>query len=199
MPSNYILSHPSYLFFNTYPGFILQVLPLALLAGFFALWRDSSRRPGETVGRKVLRFLFACYLAGLLSLTLIPQNLMGEIWYRIFYGTAGSWDAERFLRFGGINLIPDFFVRFRAESLANIVLFLPFGVLEAIRRPALRWKTVVLRGLALSFCIEVLQPFLGRSFDTNDLILNTIGAAIGAGFVFLLRWLKRRLSHPTYR
>ncbi len=196
----YLLTHPSYVFFNTYLGFFLQVLPISLLAGSIALYRGrKSAVSGSKPQRQLVRFLFACYLAGLLSLTLIPQNLLGEIWHRIFYGTAGAWDAERFLRFGGINLIPDFFVRFRSESFMNIVLFLPFGVLEALRRPALPWKTVTARGFALSFCIEVLQPFLGRSFDTNDLLLNTLGAALGAGALFLLRWLRRRLPKPSYR
>ncbi len=191
MPVNYVFSHPSYVFFNTYLGLILQVLPLSLLAGLVFLWRERQR--GHAFGRRrALRFLLVCYLAGLLAMTLIPQNLTGELWHRLIYGSPGGWDAERFLRFGGFNFIPDFFVRFRRENLANLVLFLPFGVLSPLSQPHLRCGTIVARGFALSLAIEVLQPFLGRSFDTNDLILNTLGAAVGAVAVFALRKRKKR-------
>ena len=44
-------------------------------------------------------------------------------------------------------------------------------------------------GLGLSCAIELLQPFFGRSFDCNDILLNALGALMGAVLSGLLaRW-----------
>jgi len=35
-------------------------------------------------------------------------------------------------------------------------------------------------GFVLCLCVEVIQLFIDRSLDANDLILNTAGAAVGS-------------------
>ena len=73
-----------YFFLDTYPGYFLQLLPLALLAGaVYAALR--LRREGRAAGRRVLLgSLFVCYLAGLLGVTLLLRPIsMG--WYRLLY------------------------------------------------------------------------------------------------------------------
>ena len=65
----------------------------------------------------------------------------------------------------------------------NVGLFLPSGILfpALYRRLDGFWK-VLATGALLSLCIEVLQlPFSVRATDVNDLILNTLGIAIGYG------------------
>lgn len=180
-------------FFDTYPGYFLQVLPIALAAGVLTLRHRRRAAPtGEKPRRQALWFFFSCYLAGLLALTLLPRGLLTELWHRLFYGR-GSGAA--LLPAGGWNFIPDFWRRLRRENLGNLLMFLPFGVLYPLCRPERRWRDAALRGLCLSLGIELLQPFLGRSFDVNDLLLNALGAALGAGAVFLARRLppaKRR-------
>ena len=83
-----------YFFLDTYPGYFLQLLPLALLAGaVYAALR--LRREGRAAGRRVLLgSLFVCYLAGLLGVTLLLRPIsMG--WYRLLYhresGMAVHW------------------------------------------------------------------------------------------------------------
>jgi len=67
------------------------------------------------------------------------------------------------------------------ELLANVALFLPpvcFAAL-ASRRPL----TMLAAGSALSAVIEALQalvPAIGRACDTNDWLMNTLGAILGA-------------------
>lgn len=80
-------------------------------------------------------------------------------------------------------------------SLLNILLFVPFGFgLPFIS--SYRFKKVVILGMSVSLLIEFLQWFTGwltgvtfRVADINDLIFNTLGAAIGylmfIGFVYL--------------
>lgn len=68
------------------------------------------------------------------------------------------------------------------ESLANVALFLPpvcFAAL-ASRRPV----TMLAAGSALSAVIETFQalvPAIGRACDTDDWLMNTIGALLAAG------------------
>lgn len=68
----------------------------------------------------------------------------------------------------------------RVEFAANIVLFLPFGVLLGVilRRPA----AVLLTALAISGGIELVQALVlsGRTATLHDVLANVAGAALGA-------------------
>ena len=116
-----------YFFFNTYPGYFLQVLPIALIAGgiyaFFHFRRGGASLPAS---QKLGSVLFVCYLSGLLCLTLFSQPL-GELWYRLLYGMPGG----RHIRFfeWTFNFVPSIFSYLGGDGFGNILLFLPFGVL----------------------------------------------------------------------
>lgn len=66
-----------------------------------------------------------------------------------------------------------------AESILNVVLFLPFGA--ALRWLRLRFVWAILLGFALSLAVEILQRHVipGREGELQDLITNTIGATLG--------------------
>jgi glycopeptide antibiotics resistance protein len=75
--------------------------------------------------------------------------------------------------------------------LGNIVVFVPlgFGLAGALNRNRLSVAVggAVLGGFALSLMIELLQLTLpSRATDIDDLIFNTLGAAIGAAGYALL-------------
>ena len=71
-----------YFFLDTYPGYFLQLLPLALLAG--AVCAALRFRRGGKTKPVLLASLFVCYLAGLLGVTLLLRPIsMG--WYRLLY------------------------------------------------------------------------------------------------------------------
>lgn len=74
----------------------------------------------------------------------------------------------------------DFHRRFDSENLFNLLMFLPFGFLCPGKRTGSGWLRTAAAGLGLSCAIELLQPFFGRSFDCNDILLNALGALIGA-------------------
>ena len=62
----------------------------------------------------------------------------------------------------------------------NILLFVPFGYLLPSLFPSKRWWQVILLGLAFSLTIELLQLITRLGYaDVDDLINNTLGAAIG--------------------
>jgi glycopeptide antibiotics resistance protein len=79
--------------------------------------------------------------------------------------------------------------------MANIVLFVPFGLLVALLAPlARRGLYVVSVGFFLSLFIELSQIFTAsRVTDISDLIANTLGAAVGyVLFALFARLFARR-------
>lgn len=65
--------------------------------------------------------------------------------------------------------------------IGNITMFIPTGIILPILYLRLDrfWKVVVV-GALMSLCIELIQlPFSARTTDVDDLILNTLGVAIG--------------------
>ena len=173
----------AYFFFDTYPGYFLQALPIALLIG--GLWAFRLRKTALSLPERLRSVLFACYLTGLFCLTLF-QPLIAEL-YRLLFGLHGAglrWSVNFSFR-----LSLDFHRRFDSENLFNLLMFLPFGFLCPGKRTGSGWLWTAAAGLGLSCAIELLQPFLGRSFDCNDILLNALGALIGAALSGLLaRW-----------
>ncbi len=173
----------AYFFFDTYPGYFLQALPIALLAG--GLWAFRLRKTALPLPERLRSVLFACYLTGLFCLTLF-QPLIAEL-YRLLLGLPGAglhWSVNFSFR-----LSLDFHRRFDSENLFNLLMFLPFGFLCPGKRTGSGWLRTAAAGLGLSCAIELLQPSFGRSFDCNDILLNALGALIGAVLSGLLaRW-----------
>ena len=175
-----------YFFLDTYPGYFLQLLPLALLAGaVYAAVR--LRREGKTK-RIFPAALFVCYLVGLLGVTIFLR-LINMGWYALLYrqpsGMSIRWFGGAFDFALGLD--------FGAENLFNLLLFLPFGFLYPLFRPGADWRRTALTGLGLCLGVELLQPVFGRSFDLNDILLNGIGIVVSTALCFgLRRWRERR-------
>ncbi|WP_164874424.1 VanZ family protein [Rathayibacter festucae] len=75
------------------------------------------------------------------------------------------------------------------ESISNVLLFVPFGVLVALLiAPRKEWIAIVI-GVAASTGAETLQWLLlpDRFATVSDVIANGIGAALGAFSVAVLR------------
>ena len=77
--------------------------------------------------------------------------------------------------------------------IGNAAMFVPSGIVLPIvyKRLNTFWK-VLLAGVVISFCIEIIQlPFSVRATDIDDLILNTIGLIVGYGIYSLIQCVKR--------
>lgn len=169
-----------YFFFNTYPGYFLQMLPFAAAAGVAVGWWKHRRGAGK--GQSLFYGLLAAYLMGLVGVTLLLR-LVNLAWYWLIYHQPGGrvWFFE-----WTYDLIPDFWKHFRGENLANALMFVPFGVLYPLA--TLRgFRKTLGAGLTLILSIEFLQPVFGRAFDINDVILNLAGVAASAGLLRLIR------------
>jgi len=72
------------------------------------------------------------------------------------------------------------------EAVANVVMFVPFGVLVGLllRRG---WWVVVLLGAATSALIETVQRWLPTRYSTlQDVVMNTLGAAVGVAVLLVV-------------
>ena len=58
------------------------------------------------------------------------------------------------------------------------------------------WWKALLTGFAVTAFIECCQLCVGRAFDVDDLLLNTLGAMLGYG---LYRLLKKLVPHFAAR
>lgn len=64
--------------------------------------------------------------------------------------------------------------------LGNLLIFAPIGFFSALLFKEPKWYKSLLAGFSLSLCIEIVQIFLiTRSFDVDDLLLNSLGTLIG--------------------
>lgn len=87
------------------------------------------------------------------------------------------------LNAGAINII------------GNVVVFIPVGILiPLISVKFRRFKSTVILGFTTSLTIEILQFLFaeGRRMDVDDLILNTLGVAIGWGIFKTIKSLIRK-------
>ena len=171
-------------------GLLLQVLPIACLTGaVYAVYRCARRRKRQITGgwgKEALRWLFVCYLAGLVNLTLVPANLWSAVWALVFTGHNG---AELSFFSGGFNFVPSL-LKYLAGELAlgswvktmllgNFLMFLPMGVFLPLVFPTACGKQALKIAAAVPLAIELFQPVVGRSFDVDDLILNFLGILLG--------------------
>ena len=162
---------------------IMLTLPIYLLIR--KPWMTWSKREAALAA-------FVLFMVGLLVLTVGPP-------YRHIYDGPGG-AVGRIQRGEGVNFVPfrsiigyfKHYVRgyFEVNFIGNILMFMPWGFgLVLLWRRQQRVSSIVLCALGLTFFIESVQLFIGRSVDVDDIILNFLGSCLGAALYFLLRKL----------
>ena len=81
---------------------------------------------------------------------------------------------------GRIDLIP--------ETVMNVVVFMPIGVVLSCLSPRIKWWMVLLIGIGFSVLIEALQFFLKRGFaEFDDVFHNMLGCLLGIMIVEIIK------------
>ena len=180
-------------------GLFVQVLPVSLLAGLIfsavRLQKQKKKRRSVSRGRELLLFLFVCYVTGLANLVLVPANFWSGFWYSVCTGVP-VWDLPALFS-GDFNLLPTF-VRYLTGELTgtpgrwiltmlagNLLMFVPMGGFLPLVFPRLQGRKMAAAILLLPLAVELWQPVVGRSFDTDDLICNILGLLLGRAIVRL--------------
>lgn len=145
-------------FWNLKPAIVAGVVIYAV----FLLAMDALKKRRSISWRYVAELAFCIYGVSLLKLV-------------------GIFSME--YRLGGIksyNLVPFLGSSF-VPVMLNFLLFLPYGFLLPLVFPFWKWtwKKVLCIGAVTSLCIEVLQLLGGRYAETDDVILNALGALTG--------------------
>lgn len=81
------------------------------------------------------------------------------------------------------------------ESIMNVMVFVPLGLLLSSVSRNLKWWMVLLIGFGVSVSIEVLQYFCHKGFsEIDDVFHNTLGCAIGIAIVAIIKglWLLQK-------
>lgn len=145
---------------------IIYYLIAAAIFGVLLFWR-----------RKWDLSLLIAYMFLILAYTVLKRS-PGE---ELSYGMEPFWSYKAIFA-GGFSPVSrkTLFI----QILANVVMFIPIGFFAG---RLLGWKGILL-GFGCSALIELVQLVTRRGlFEFDDIIHNTLGAAIGVGLWVLLR------------
>lgn len=170
--------------------FLLVVVPsLIVLLLYRALLVRSGRADRLLPRRMLLNVALACTLLGILLITLTarPYGSDGRVdlipFHPLWTALTGEIDATRMVATFG----------------ANILLFIPIGILLPLRWPRHDHPVIVTVATAsLSAAIEIAQYFLnsGRVAQLDDVIFNTLGGLIGWAILRAVRLVRPAPSAP---
>ncbi len=109
--------------------------------------------------------------------------------------------TSRDISIGGTNLVPfrEMFrypigsTNFYRQVVGNVILFMPFGFFATYYTKISKIRNISLITFLVSFTIETVQKFIGRSFDIDDIILNVIGGVAGFLIYVALDAIRKKL------
>ena len=173
-------------------GYMLILFPFYCIGRYIYLRRTGNK---SDVLQELVLGSFVLYMIGLSSQTISPR------WYMGIYSDTGQFyfDIYAGIDLSRVNLIPfktissqlfganpsvdDWNSVSLLNLMTNVFLFAPIGLFFPLLWT--KWnsiKNVFFVGLMTTSLVEVIQLFIGRSVDIDDIILNTIGVFIGYGF-----------------
>ncbi|MES1169390.1 MAG: VanZ family protein [Leifsonia sp.] len=152
----------------------------------------SRQKPAPSAQRRLLIVLFAVYLVMLVWAILWKFEVP-------FIGQAALLPRP-------LKLVPfvasgDYQASHPSEVVANVILFVPFGIFLGMLAPRRRWWQLAGIFVAASLVLETVQHLISTgSFDTTDVIDNTVGGLVGLGVLVLARrWLGDRAGAVVTR
>lgn len=143
--------------------------------------------------RRLSWFAFIIYLLGMAYFLFFSESLhrggTGEYRYNLVLFQEIK-RALYCLRNGNIRY-------FALNVVMNVAAFAPFGFfLPIISRKNKKFLNVFLLGLELTLVIETLQLlFKVGIFDVDDIVMNTLGAALGYGIYYLGKKIEGKQRH----
>ena len=167
------------LFYTGIIGFIAS----AVLYAFFAfITRKKLAAPLRT---HLLRFVFLVYVVCVFMLTLS-------------FSKSGSAGSVNFVPFSSVFYALDSgFETARYLIALNIIMFIPMGVLlPCVFKKVDKLYKAALISLAATIVIELIQILLPvRAFDIDDILMNTLGCAIGFALFAVFSWMFKKREH----
>ena len=125
-------------------------------------------------------------------------SLLAVLYLILFYDLVTNVE---FNASSGFNIIPfNEILRYEIGTkmfyynvIGNIGLFIPFGfIIAKYIKPKKVWTNFSI-GLLVSSTIELVQLYIGRSFDIDDILLNVLGCIIGYLIYLFIKLIHRKL------
>ena len=109
--------------------------------------------------------------------------------------------TSRDVYMNGTNLVPfrEMFrypvgsENFNRQVIGNILLFMPFGFFATYYTKIKKISSISFMSILVSLTIEVVQKYIGRSFDVDDIILNVVGGILGCLVYIGLDAIRKKL------
>ena len=143
--------------------------------------------------REVTLLLMYVNLAVIIRFIFFPKSLVNGYVQPLIFDPSAAYPFW-------VNLIP-FVHLFDYDNMrdtvwnvvGNTAMFIPSGiVLPVVYKKLNSFGKAVAAGMLISLCTEILQlPFASRATDIDDLILNTLGVAVGYGIYAAVKSRKR--------
>lgn len=180
-------------------GYFFQAIPVTVFVGIvYAIIRVISiKKKNQKANwpREIAKWLFVCYLTGLISLVILPANFWLSFFDGVFYG---AWyEILPIFEFGWCNLVPSVIKALSGDLtigswvktmlIGNMLMFLPFGFFLPFITEKITRKNIFVVAVAAPLLVELLQMVFGRSFDVDDLISNFIGIVTGFFLACIIR------------
>jgi glycopeptide antibiotics resistance protein len=182
---------------------LLGIEPLAFISCIIFLFIYFVRMKNNRVtgGRLIIDAVLLIYLIGLLNITIFPIPFQ-KTFINDYLVSLGSDAHYKY------NLIPfmtiwnafhnavtynTYFLELRNIG-GNLILLAPLGVYFHFSMKNLSLRNIIVIGFLVSFLIEIIQLSISlsigysyRSFDIDDLLLNTLGFIFGYRAFFLIK------------
>src|SRR5689334_1178681 len=114
-----------------------------------------------------------------LSRTLFAAYLLILLWLVLFKFSYDPIGVIRDFQTRSLNLIPFAYAN-KNEVIANLVAFIPFGVMLGVNFRALAFKYKLAIIFAFSLAVEIIQYVLAiGAADITDVLMNTLGGFVG--------------------
>lgn len=176
---------------------------VAALAAYLCLrpWRRKRLTDRGLVSpalREAALCLFWMFCGGMALLTLTPRWTVSSF-VDMFHGYPWNAGQQPFFRWGSYNLSP--LRTFRQDKLillGNLAMFIPFGFFTALLWRGWSRRRALLTGFAITAFVECWQLLVGRAFDIDDLLLNTLGVYCGHLLWRLLRRIRPKLTEKFH-
>jgi glycopeptide antibiotics resistance protein len=150
------------------------VIAISIAGALLFAWRRRHSTWQAALSRTGSETLLVVSVALILIATLLTPQVAGAGERTILLEP--FWDLREAL--AGRQVL----VRAVAEMIGNVLLFLPLGVAIVMRWPTIGLAGVVGSAVVVSLVVEIGQAILagGRMTDVTDVLMNGIGALVGA-------------------
>jgi len=114
-----------------------------------------------------------------LSRTLFAAYLLILLWLVLFKLSYDPIGVIRGFQTRSLNLIPFAYAN-KSEVIANLIAFIPFGVMLSVNFRGLVFKNKIAIIFVFSLAFEIIQYVLAiGAADVTDVIMNTFGGFVG--------------------